>query len=206
MFLIIFFSIIALAYAKVNYRKRFKLLVKTVVQWKVSRQIIRFEKVYTHPLNIILNLIFLLVVSLFFSLFYITRYTTSISSFKIYIIVLIILIGYIASKLTLYRFSKWLLSEDRVIEDYIFQVNLFNKCLGVTYLVLCIFLLYTDIPSNLIFNVGAFLLMSILFIQLVRGLIIGRVHTKNMFIIILYLCTLEILPLIVIIKKVKDLL
>lgn len=204
MLFILLLSLMVIAYVKVSYPKRFKLLAKTVIQWKVAKQIIRFEKVYTHPVNLVLNLIFLLSVPLFFSLSYALSYESYANIFRLYLTVLLPLTIYIFSKLFLYKFSQWLLSESEVIEDYVFQANLFNKCLGICYLILSCLLLYSNIPPQLIIRIGIALLFFLFIVQVIRGVIIGRSYSRNLFMIILYLCTLEILPWLILIKMVKN--
>ncbi len=205
MLVILFFGFISLAYVRSVHRKRFSMLVQTFINWKVAKQIIRYEKVYTHPVNILLNLNFLFCFPLFLSLsaFHLTNPGYSIS--EMYLLIILPFLLYLISKLVLYKFSAWLLVENETIEEYVFQASLFNKYLGVCYLILTTLLIYSPISSSFLSKIGLGVLFLFLSFQLIRGVIIGIEKGKNLYLIILYLCTLEILPWLVLGKWVKNL-
>lgn len=190
----ILFGCLSIAYVSAFHRKRFKMLTQTAVNWKLSKQIIRYEKVYSHPVNIALNLNFLISVSLFFGLSYYYLIPQVFSFNAHFFVFLLGIIIYLMSKLFLYKFTAWLWKREEVMEEYIFQTNLFNKYLGVIYLLLTALLLYSNINSEVLINTGFVFLFLLLCIQLIRGVIIGKQSDGNLLLIILYLCTLEILP------------
>lgn len=200
-FLIAFLGI---AYARSTYRKRFSLLMKTLIHWKVAKQIMRFEKVYIHPVNLILNANFLFSLSLFFSFSFLITEHDEFNLLNVFPVILAFLVSFIILKLLLYKFSEWLFDVNEVIEDYIFQANLFNKFLGVLFLGLNIFILFSTFSTTLLVKIGFFSLLIIYAIQLFRGLNVGVHHHAKWYLIILYLCTLEILPILLLIKWVKS--
>lgn len=204
--LILLVGFSSLAYVRTLHRKRFTMLIQTFINWKVAKQIIRYEKVYTHPVNLLLNLNFILCFPLFFAFWLNELSDINISLPKLYFSILIPFLIYQLCKLAIYKSSGWLFGEQETIEEYIFQTNLFNKYLGIVYLVLLTFLIYSPISSSFLAQLGIIILLLFLFFQLVRGLLIGREHGKQLYLIILYLCTLEILPWLIIGKWVKNLL
>ena len=186
-----------LAISRSVYRKRFTMLYKTLGNWKLSKQIIRYEKVYTHPVNILMSFNFILLFPLFFSIVYVRLYSPSTNLGQFYFYLLIPLVIYLLVKLVSYQFSAWLWNEKGVIEEYLFQSNLFNKYLGVVFLILTSLVVYSQIElTSLAFAALGAIGLSAIF-QLSRGVMIGLENGKHLFFIIAYLCTLEILPWLV---------
>ena len=193
--LVIGFS--CLAISRSVYKKRFRMLYKTLGNWKLSKQIIRYEKVYTHPVNILMSFNFILLFPLFFSILYVRLYNPSTNIGQVYFYILAPLVIYLLLKLICYQFSAWLWNEKGVIEEYLFQSNLFNKYLGVVFLILTSLVVYSQIElTSLAFIALGAVGLSTVF-QLSRGVMIGLENGKHLFFIIAYLCTLEILPWLV---------
>jgi|TARA_B110000503_G_C7119025_1_gene401623 hypothetical protein len=192
-----------LAISRSVYRKRFNMLYKTLENWKLSKQIIRYEKVYTHPVNILLSLNFILMVPLFFSLVYVTLFNPSTLLEQQYIVFMVPLIIYLLAKTGLYQFSGWLWNEKPVIEEYLFQSNLFNKYSGVAFLFLTSLVVYSPIELSILAKIGLGTLGLLAIFQLIRGFMIGLENGKQLLFIIAYLCTLEILPWFVIGKWIR---
>lgn len=192
-----------LAISRSVYRKRFNMLYKTLGNWKLSKQIIRYEKVYTHPVNILMTLNFVLIIPLFFSLIYEKLFNPAIIVEQQYLLIMIPLLIYLLSKTACYQFSGWLWKEKPVIEEYLFQSNLFNKYTGVTFLILTSLVVYSPIELSILAKIGLAVLALLAIFQLIRGIMIGLENGKHLFFIIAYLCTLEILPWLVIGKWIK---
>jgi len=203
MLFVLLIALAIFAYVRSNYPKRFALLVKTILHWKVAKQIIRFEKVYSHPVNLSLNLIFLITFSLFLSLSYLIINHSTLSPFNIFSYTFVLITGYLVAKFLLFKFSKWLFEVNEAIEDYLFQVNLFNKYFGVVLIFLNTLILYSSIDPLLLIKFGFSIWVVFYAIQLIRGFSIGFHHNKKWYFIILYLCSLEILPVLILLKWVK---
>ena len=85
--------------------------------------------------------------------------------------------------------------------SYYYVINIFviDLFLGIILLPLLILLVYLKLPFLL--YMGFFIYAAIFLYRLLRGIIIGSSGTKfSKVYLILYLCTLEILPLIVLVK------
>lgn len=205
MLILLLFCFGSLAFVRGVFRKRFSMLFQTFINWKLSKQIIRYEKVYTHPVNLLLLLNFILCVPLFFTVSTLKYGHWELSAFRLFLFILIPLLAYLLIKFLLYQFSAWLMDEKEAIDEYIFQTNLFNKYLGVVFLLLASFIIYSAVPYQLIFYLGLSILIFFLAFQLVRGVIIGIQKSKSLHFIILYLCTLEILPWLILGKWLNNL-
>ncbi|MAY82672.1 MAG: hypothetical protein CMP59_00925 [Flavobacteriales bacterium] len=184
------------------YRKRFELLLGVLFNWKLSKQIIRYEKVHSHPVNILLMLAFLIFFPLFFA-----KIGSELSKYDFIFLwqrILMYLVIYFVVKLILYRFSAWLFDEGSLINKYVFQLNLYSKFMGVLLIGMWILLIYSPIGIDYLFNFSMLILILFLTLQTARAFMIGRSEGKSLYLIILYLCTLEIVPWILIIKSLKN--
>ena len=204
MLLILLFGFLSIAFSRSAYQKRFNMLFQTLFNWKLSKQIIRYEKVYTHPVNLLLTINFTLCVPLFFGIIRSWHLNELDSLGFSFALVLIPLLIYLILKLAIYKFSGWLFLEKEAIEEYIFQTNLFNKYLGVFYLILTSLLIYSPVPFGILYTIGTSTLFLFVLFQIVRGFLIGIQSGNNLFFIILYLCTLEILPWLIMGKWIKN--
>jgi hypothetical protein len=186
--------LLGIAISRSFYRKRFKLLFKTIFNWKIAKQIIRYEKVYTHPVNLMLTGIFLISSPLFFGFFVGEGLFYSDNYFKTVVSIATALLAFLILKLLAHYFFAWLFNSKASIEEYIFQSSLVNKIYGIVNLALLICLLYTNLSISWLFTISFFFLLLLLIIQILRGFLIGLEKGTPIQLIILYLCTLEILP------------
>tara|TARA_B100000965_G_C19590016_1_gene757508 strand:+ start:1786 stop:2565 length:780 start_codon:yes stop_codon:yes gene_type:complete len=186
------------------YRKRLNLLLKTLINWQTAKQIIRYEKVYTHPVNIALFLIFFIITPYFFSLTYFSEQTTLNHFPNIYLTLAIGLFSFMTTKMVLHYFLGWLFNTKSATEEYLFQSSLINKTFGVFSLILACIYIFIYPNSRLLFLFGITILILLLTIQLIRGFLIGSQIGAKPQTIFLYLCTLEILPWLLVGKYISN--
>jgi hypothetical protein len=87
---------------------------------------------------------------------------------------------------------------------YIFNISIINSILGIALFPVAVIMLFTEIPDFHILIYSSLLIAGITYIyRLIRGFDIGLSHQNySPFHLFLYLCALEIAPLLVIIKLV----
>lgn len=148
-----------------------------------------------------LDLIFVLIMSLFGYQF-ISTYKINFGitrSFQIYLICMVLVIAYFTAKKVIYYLVGILTESKKEVQEYLFSITVFNRVLGLFLLPLTAIIAFVPIqqPELLLFAglvlVGVFYLLS-----LIRG---GKIFLKkhfSIFYLILYLCTLEFLPLLLI--------
>ena len=201
--IILLMSIILLGISKAFSRNRFNLAIKSLLNYGVAQEVTREEKVFFHRSNVLLTMIHLLTASL---LLYHIKEIINLSNlisdgfFGFLLILFAVTIIYIVK----YIFSQvlfFVLNDVSIISEYIFNVSLFNNLLGVIFIpTLClsyfssfsfsVILLYLVIPLSLITFV----------LRLIRLFVIGKTKGISYFYIFLYICTLEILPLVVLFR------
>jgi hypothetical protein len=99
---------------------------------------------------------------------------------------------YIFSKVLFFIFNDLYLSN-----EYIFNISLYNHFLGVFLIPILGLCYFSGLSTTIILTCFALPTMSIsLIMRLVRLVLIGKSKGVSYFYIFLYICTLEILPLV----------
>ena len=198
--IILVIAVLALGMAKSFSSNRYRLGLKALFNYGVAQEITREEQVFFHRSNVLLTIAYTLTVSLF--VYQIKRLMLNensepegFNSFLIIVggIVIVYLVKYIFSKIILFIFN-----DTTTASEYIFNVSLYNNLLGALLIpILCVnyftsfpfqpFLLYAVVPVALL----------VFLLRLIRLFVIGRSIGVLYVYIFLYICTLEILPLVV---------
>jgi len=99
----------------------------------------------------------------------------------------------------------WIFSDSERISEYIFNVFLINKILGLSLIPIVVLATYLSSGQEVLLHVGISLVVLFYVYRLFRGYFIGRDNANlSQFYIFLYLCTLEILPLIIVTRFVSS--
>lgn len=114
----------------------------------------------------------------------------------------VILLGVYVVKIISTRLLGFIFEVKEAAREYAYNIVLFNKSVGLILFPITLLLAYArQIPSDWLIWSGLILWGLVLLYRLVRLSFIGfSVRGVSVFYIILYLCTLEILPVLVIIK------
>ncbi len=208
LFLVVFS---VLAWVKVSYSKRLRQFFDAYLNNRYIRQLLREEFVFSHPVSVALSGIYLVTGSLLLlkanSCFHWNFFTDTNSAdqslvFLVFIKILAAIAFFYFSKIFLIRLSAKLFSANQEINEYLFNLILFNNILGFLFLPLATLVVFSNVFSErsiLLFS-GGMALLSFLF-RIVKCFYIGSSTTKfSIWYIILYICTLEFLPLIIVIK------
>jgi hypothetical protein len=111
----------------------------------------------------------------------------------------------IVIKILLERLIGSLFEIDGLIDDYLFQKTTFKNYSGIVFLSANLFLLYTNVPTEIVI-ISAFSLVC--FINLIGFLTSFKTYQKlinpNFFYFLLYLCALEIGPYVLLFKVIRE--
>ena len=195
-------SFIILAWIQFFYQKKFHQFIKGLFSIRTVNQLIREGNIMNKWMAIGLGVIFLSSLTLF--LFQVIENLFSPSDlflktqFSLLIIALLI-VGLILIKLFIIRTTGLLFNTNNASSKYIINAFVFNLNLGVFLLPIIIIMAYS--PINGIIYPGIGFLALIFVYRLFRGVLIGITYTNfSQIYIILYLCTVEILPTLIITK------
>lgn len=120
-------------------------------------------------------------------------------SVSVYLVCVGLVIGYFFAKRILYQIIGILTESRQDTQEYLFNIKIYNRVLGIFLLpvtAIIAFVPMTD-PELLLFG-GLFVISVFYFLSLARGIKIFLKKHFSVFYLILYLCTLEFLPLLLI--------
>lgn len=188
---------------RVTSPKKFFILIRSFFSFNAAKQLIRED--YRLNKGSSLILIFLFLVNFPFLLFKINEYYNvfpySFNRFYFYLVLLLLVVVLYFVKLVFLKFIGSLTRNQLLADEYAYYTFLSIKGAGLFVYPALIFLEYSQL-SNLPFVVAALLICATFYVlRLVRGmLILINSDGVSVFHLFLYLCGLEIIPLIVIIK------
>jgi hypothetical protein len=198
-FWILLAGFIILTLVRYYHEKRLRLFGSSVLKRSAAIQLIRESPIYAHRSFFPMLLIYIISVTL---LIYQSVEITSPGStegIKALLVFLEFLGIYVAFSL-LKILAIWLISvtfkNKETAKEYIQNILIYNLVTGILLLPLLLLMIYTY--HELFLYVAGGLVLIMIFLRFIRGVVIGLSDSKFSLIhLFLYLCTLEILPLIV---------
>ncbi len=195
-----------LAFIKVTFPKYFSNVFQLIFQSPIRQKQTREQLQQNNLASLFSNILFILNASIFVSLLAVKNAWVDLSLYSC--------IGYSAVGFTaLYSFkflflwlSGWLFSQGEAIGNYSFIVFLTNKVMGVFLIPAILLLAFSPVSvQDLAYN-SALIVISILFVYryLVSFSIVRSSLKVSAFHFFLYLCTCEVLPMLVLYKLTMD--
>lgn len=197
-FVLILISFLLIAILKGMYWKHAKLLFMGVFARRYSNQFLREENVFTQRVNILTSLIMLINFTLICVKLMMKDDINSI------LIVFTSICSYFLGRLIIVRLLGLLFHIDEVSKLAVFFSFLFDKTLGflISPLVLCIYFFAFDI-SYIFIIIVLFISLILLLLKIAWLWWIGtNSFGLSKFYIFLYLCLLEISPILLFVKEV----
>ena len=193
---------------RVFYSKFFGTLASSLGSFQISAKLFREKNVLVHRVSIVLDFVYILVISVFLYEFavHFSLAQAKISPFRLFLVFLNFIIFYTLLRLFVLRLTGYLFMVQPVFSEYIHNTFVINKGLGIALFPVIIMAHY--FPNQLIpvvLILGMILYFAAFIFKSIRGYQI--IIRKDIFIfyLILYLCTLEILPLLLGYKFVTSL-
>ncbi len=196
--LFIFISLLFL-WVKMFYNKYFSLLFGSLLSYQLSLKLLREKNIMTRRVSFVLNFIYSIVLAVFI-LRILEFYDIKIFKFNTFetlllLINLIIIISII--RIFILNMVGIVFNSTQIFNEYIHNNYIINKNLGLFLFPLLIMQVYINEKIKIIFILTGILLIIISYIfRLYRGFQIIIKKDIFLFYLILYLCTLEILPLL----------
>jgi len=195
--LVLTLAALLLAFTKAYGSTRFRQIYKSLFSYYSAYEVVREERVFFHRVNFSLFIIYLTTISL---LIYYLATTTSPGSVTPYLfptILFFVITAYLL-KFTSNAILGYLFSHDQMVPSYSYNVLLYNYLLGIVLIPSMALIYFSDFSNQtLIQFVVLPLIIIVLIIRFIRFFVIGISNNVSFLYIILYICTLEILPLVV---------
>ena len=169
---------------------------------RYATQLSREEHSLTHPVSILLSINYLLTCSLFILQFLSFKniFSSHIDFSFVSLLVVFALIALVnLVKIISIKLLSFIFDKPQLAGEYVFTIFLVNQMIGIALIPAVIFIAYGAASwANLFMYMGILLLISGFCIRIGKGVLTalsGRGVT--LFYLFLYLCTLEIIPLLV---------
>jgi hypothetical protein len=204
----IFFTLLiscgAFIWVKVFYRKIFEQIVQAFFNNRITNQIVRDENILIQKASVLLTIIFNLVFSLFLykvSTFFEWNPDYLGSGFNRFLVFALAVSFIYTIKLLTLKVIGNIFKIDKAIAVYIFNIFLINNLLGIALIPVLIFVSFSKLYTLDAIYLGLGLTALSFFYRIVRGWLIGLTSSGfSLLYLFLYLCALEIAPLLVFYK------
>jgi hypothetical protein len=199
-FLAIFMLITLLfIWIRVFYGKFFSMLGNALLSFQISAKLFREKNALHRRVSIVLDFIYLVVLSVF--VFELARYfdilDASMSRFNQFMLILNIFMLYTLLRLLLLKITAFLFLNRSLFSEYIHNTFVVNKGMGIALFPLVVTIHYfPPALSALIVFTGIVIVGAAFIFKSVRAYQIIKRKDVLLFYLILYLCTLEFLPLL----------
>ena len=195
------------AFLRIFYARYFSRLFSAFTNSSLANQVVRDENVLIQRASVLLNIVFYMVAALFLYFISSSRHWEMEGldyGFSRYLFFAILVAAVYTLKMIILKICGYVFELDREMAAYIFNIFLINSILGMALLPVTGLMAYASwIPPAWI-TVLALIIISVAFLyRLVRGVLIA-IATPGFspVYLILYLCALEIAPLLVVLKLV----
>ena len=204
---LLFIVVVLFVWIRVFYGKYYSQLTDSLLNYQISTKLYYEKSVLSRRVSFILDIIYLLVMAIF--LYEINAVYGILvpgkSNMYYLFIIFTILAVYSVSRLAVLRITGFIFDIQPLFSSFIHHMSIFNKGLGIILFPLSLALLF--IPASMVKFVlmtGIAVFIIIMGLKLVRSLKIIMWKDVSLFYLILYLCTLEILPLLLGYKLMKS--
>jgi hypothetical protein len=200
-FLSIFLMITLLfIWIRLFYGKYFSLLANELTSYQISAKLFRERNVLMRRVSIVMDFIYIVVFSVFvfelavrFNVF-----ASGLSRFNQYMLLLNIIMLYSLFRIALLRFTGFLFLNRNLFSEYIHNTFVVNKGTGIILFPVVITAHYFPLPlASWVLICGLAILVVAFIWKSIRAYQIIKRKDVVLFYLILYLCTLEFLPLLI---------
>jgi len=130
-----------------------------------------------------------------------------ISGGLLYLFNLALLITLFLGRVVLVYTTGFIFDKTGIFREYLYNVYIFNKIVGIFILPLLLFLIYTDGILNVVFQwIALTAVVALLIMRLIRGFVFSFRRGVSIFYMFLYLCALEMAPLILLYRWLEGIL
>lgn len=184
------------------YYKKTLQLVQGVFSYSSSRQLQREGYSFFKFFSLALTGVYIICTAIFFSYLNQSAGWVQLRDQRMVLpLSLAFLVAVLVLKRVMVEVCAVLLKNRKALNDYFFQYSFSVKTQGLLLLPVCLLLYYSDLPERYLIPFGIGLPAIVFLMRMLRVIAWGRAeYGVSVFHIVLYLCTVEIIPLAVIIK------
>jgi hypothetical protein len=194
---------IILAWVRFFYPRRLAQILVAPYSKRNMNLLTREGKLLTERISVGLGVIYCLLFPLMAYMFYdlsgLQKYNNHLSGFTVYLTLIAVLLLFWSVKILVIKFLGTTFRTQETTSEYLLNTMIFNFLIGLVLLPLLIFVVY--LKSVFFLRISFVVTLLLLLFSFVRGFMIGILLRKFSYLyLFVYLCSLEILPLIVLMK------
>ena len=196
---VILIIVLLFIWIRIFYNKFFSFLANSLISYQLSAKVFREKNVLLKRVSFVLDVIYHIVLSIFLyeSFTYLHLSPARLTSYNLFLLFLNILILYTLVSSIMLKLFNSLFRTESVISEYVHNNFIINKSLGIVLFPITIALCYMpDSLAGILLVTGLALIGAGIIFKMIRGYQIIIRKDVLFFYLILYLCTLEILPLV----------
>jgi hypothetical protein len=197
---LIIFCLVMVAWLKLFYNKFLDQTMRSLLNFQLSAKLLRDQNIFQKRVAFVLNLNFVLSGGLFIYLLfgYLQLKIFAFGDFISYLLYSLILAGLLILRFITLHIVGHVFQKTQEFREYLHEILLIYKNLGVYLIPLVFIISYIQEDYRIyLFCLGGIMLLASLILRLVKGFQILVNKDVLIFYLILYLCTLEILPVLI---------
>jgi len=202
---LILFCFVLLAYINFNYRRRLSQMIKAVFAKNYMNQLIREGNFFKERVSLLLLINYALIIPLFiyFSFELLFPFKGISKNIQIYSCILLISFSIWIFKILVVKLNSIIFKTPKPAYEILLYIFINNLILSLIILPLISIYYFTQIELFLFFGLG--ISLSIYIIRIIREFMIGLSYSIfSVLHLFLYLCCLEIIPVVILIKIISD--
>jgi hypothetical protein len=197
--LVIMIIVMLFIWIRIFYNKFFSFLANSLISYQLSAKVFREKNVLLKRVSFVLDVIYHIVLSFFLyeSFTFLKLSPVRLTSYNLFLLFLNILILYTLIRSAVLKLFNYLFRTDPIISEYVHNNFIINKSIGIVLFPVTIAICYMpESFAGTLFVIGLVMLAAGIIFKMIRGYQIIIRKEVLFFYLILYLCTLEILPLL----------
>lgn len=189
-----------LAWLRIYYNKFLGRTLSAAIDFKESARMFRDNHLLSGQVDLALNFIFVINVGLFvfhFINFYNIR-VFSANNFVNFLTFSGITLGIFLAKSVINKLIGFVSTNGDFVEEYSHNIFIYNKAIGIILLPITLGIPFmAELPASIFIKIGLGLFFIFFLMRLIRGIRVFWAKRISPFYMILYLCTFEILPVLI---------
>jgi len=202
-FIMLLICLALTAYAVQSIGKYIDQMLLSPFKYQAVNRLYQLRNAYFEKISSLLNYLFIITASLFFVavLRYFNLKPDYISEFQLFAFCVMFILLFYAFKLIANQLVSWLFNKRNAMKEYNYNIFLSFKILGLLMIPITMAIIY--LPEKYkayALYAGIFIIIIQYVVLIIRALRIILIKEFLLFYTLLYLCTVEILPVVLIIK------
>jgi hypothetical protein len=188
------------------YNRNYQNIIKSGINYQYAYKLVKVGNSVSYRVNTFLNFVFYMNFAMFiFLTIKLLGYDTNLQEWKIYLLIFSLLLIIYTGKSFVFNILGFIFNSKQTVNEYITNISIYNKILGVFLFPIIIAIPYISLQFKLpLMYIGIITIGISLIFRFLRAFQIAFKIKLSIFYLILYLCALEILPILIIGKMINN--